>query len=61
MEDICRAKLEQHDDVRAALAASGQDVIVKDYPDPFWGIGLNGEGRNEMGKAWMRLREELKA
>lgn len=60
MEELCRAKLVQHDDVKNALLNSGDDVILKDYPDSFWGLGLDG-GRNEMGKIWMRLREELKS
>jgi ribA/ribD-fused uncharacterized protein len=60
MEDICRAKLEQHEDVREVLRDSGDAAIIKTYPDPFWGIGLNGEGKNELGKIWIRLREEFK-
>ena len=58
MEDLCKTKLTQHEDVKNALLASGDDLILKDYPDSFWGIGLDG-GRNEMGKIWMRLRDEL--
>jgi len=60
MEDICRAKVQQHEDVKEALIESGEDVIVKNYPDAIWGIGMDGSGRNEMGKIWMRLREELR-
>jgi len=60
MEDIFRAKLAQHEDVKEALKNSGDEVIVKNYPDPFWGIGKDGDGKNEMGKIWMKLREELK-
>ncbi len=59
MEDICRTKLEQHDDIKRALVESGEDPIVKDYPDAFWGIGPDGIGRNEMGKIWTKLRSEL--
>jgi ribA/ribD-fused uncharacterized protein len=60
MEEICRAKLAQHADVRQLLSEAKGKLIIKNYPDPFWGIGMNGEGRNEMGKLWMRLCEELK-
>lgn len=60
MEDICRAKLAQHADVKEVLLWSEGMAIIKTYPDPFWGIGLDGEGRNELGKLWMRLRDELK-
>lgn len=60
MEEICRAKLAQHDDVKQALIESREDVIVKDFPDPYWGINETA-GRNEMGKIWMKLRAELKS
>jgi ribA/ribD-fused uncharacterized protein len=59
MEEICRLKLTQHEDVKAGLLASGDDTIVKNYPDPYWGIGPNGVGKNEMGVIWMKLRSEL--
>jgi N-glycosidase YbiA len=59
MEDICRAKAAQHKDVREELLASKDDLIIKNYPDPVWGIGQDGVGTNELGKLWMRLREEL--
>ena len=29
--------------------------------DDFWGNGADGEGRNELGKALMRLRTKLQA
>jgi ribA/ribD-fused uncharacterized protein len=60
MEELCRLKLEQHRDVHAGLLASGDDVIVKNYPDPYWGIGKDGIGKNMMGIIWMKLRAELK-
>lgn len=60
MEELCRLKLNQHEDVREGLIASGNDVIVKNYPDPYWGIGKDGTGKNQMGFIWMKLRAELK-
>ncbi len=65
MEDLCRAKLEQHADVRQALLDSGNSPIIKHWTtgspaDSFWDDGTDGTGRNETGKIWMRLREELK-
>lgn len=60
MKEICRAKVEQHEDVKEALIESGTDVIIKNYPDEFWGIGMDGSGQNWMGKIWMQLREEIK-
>lgn len=61
MEDICRAKLVQHEDVREILLWSEGMAIIKTYPDPVWGIGLDGHGTNELGKLWIRLREDLKS
>ena len=64
MEALCRAKLQQHEDVREALLASGTARIVKHITtgpnaDGFWDDGADGSGRNESGKIWMRLRAEL--
>ena len=59
MEELCRLKLTQHEDVKLGLLASGDDTIVKNYPDPYWGIGMDGVGKNEMGVIWMKLRSEL--
>ena len=36
-------------------------MIVEDSPkDSFWGWGPNRDGENQLGKLWMKLREELK-
>lgn len=60
MEEICRAKLQQHEYVRTTLRRTGNREIVEDSPkDGFWGWGPNRKGRNELGKIWMRLRDEL--
>lgn len=60
MEIICRAKLEQHEEVREALLKSGSDIIAEDSKeDSFWGIGADGQGQNHLGKIWMKLRGEL--
>ena len=60
MEELFREKLAQHKDVREALMRSESEEIIKYQEDPFWGVKQNGEGRNEMGKLWMKLREELR-
>ena len=60
MEDICRSKLAQHTDVETALRVSADSVIIKDFPDSFWGIGMDGSGKNTMGLIWMKLRGELR-
>lgn len=61
MEGICRAKLEQHPYVRRKLEQTGDLEIVEDSPyDGFWGVGADGQGRNELGRIWMRLRQEMR-
>lgn len=61
MEDICRHKLNQNPYVMRKLLQTGKRKIVEDSPnDAFWGWGPNKDGRNELGKIWMKLRKELK-
>ena len=60
MEEIFRAKLLQHKDVKQKLIRSGNTRIIKKHPlDYFWGTGADNSGRNEMGRLWMKLRAEL--
>jgi N-glycosidase YbiA len=60
MEKIFRAKLEQHSDVREVLRLTGKRVLLKIYDtDYYWGTGADGSGENQMGKIWMKLREEF--
>lgn len=57
MEEILRAKLAQHGDVRETLQKSGKRKIHENSPiDDFWGTGSNGDGKNMMGVLWMKLR-----
>jgi ribA/ribD-fused uncharacterized protein len=63
MEDIVRHKLEQNPYVLHKLLQAGDKEIeiVEDSPkDSFWGWGPDRKGRNELGKIWMRLRDEIK-
>ena len=61
MEMLMRAKLKQHDDIKALLIESGDRGLLKVYPtDYFWATGADGSGENIMGKIWMKLRDELK-
>jgi len=61
MEDIVRHKLEQHPYIMHKLIQTGKRTIVEDSPkDDCWGWGKNRNGKNELGKVWMKLREELK-
>jgi ribA/ribD-fused uncharacterized protein len=61
MEKLCRAKLAQHEDVKAVLLATEDRELLKVYDtDYYWGTGQDGSGENMMGKLWMKLRAELK-
>lgn len=61
MESLCRAKLAQHTDIREVLLATGDRELLKVYDtDYWWGTGADGSGENNMGKLWMKLRDELK-
>ena len=61
MERLCRAKLDQHNDVKEVLLATGDRELLKVYDsDYWWGTGADGSGENKMGKLWVKLRDELK-
>lgn len=58
MREICRAKLEQHPYVQRKLMQTLDLPLVEDSPkDDYWGWGLDKNGRNELGKVWMELRD----
>lgn len=60
MLDICRHKLQQNSYVEKKLRLTENEYLVEDSPvDSFWGWGEDHNGRNELGKVWMKLREEL--
>ncbi len=62
MYEICKLKLFQNPYVQHKLELSGDLNIVEDSPkDNFWGWGANRDGRNELGKIWMRLRDEVRS
>ncbi|MBS4036393.1 MAG: NADAR family protein [Ignavibacterium sp.] len=59
MEEIFRAKAEQHEDVRERLKKTGKKQIIENSPvDSFWGIGPKEDGQNIVGKIWMKIRDE---
>jgi len=60
MEEIIRHKLQQNPYVMHKLIQTGDRQIVEDSPkDDYWGWGPNKDGRNELGKIWMKLRKEI--
>lgn len=61
MKDALRYKAQQHDGIRHDLLATGEEVLAEDTPyDYIWGLGVDGTGKNLLGKAWMEIREELR-
>ena len=51
MEEICRAKLEQHVFIQKRLRQTGGREIIEDSPaDSFWGWGRDRKGLNKLGK-----------
>lgn len=62
MLEICRHKLQQNPYVLKKLLQTNNEHLVEDSPvDSFWGWGADKQGRNELGKVWMKLREELRS
>ena len=62
MEKILRCKIEQNPYVLKKLLETKDYTIVEDSPkDNYWGWGINRDGENNLGKIWMKLREEYKS
>lgn len=60
MEEVLRAKVAQHDEVREILLKSGEKNIIENSPvDSFWGVGLDGKGGNMLGKLWVKVKSEI--
>ncbi|MCP5405315.1 MAG: NADAR family protein [Pseudomonadaceae bacterium] len=60
MEELFRAKLDQHPHIADVLKLTGERVLLKEIStDPYWGTGADGKGLNKMGDLWMKLRKEL--
>lgn len=50
----------QHEDVRSALLATSDGVIVELNPnDDFWGGGADSKSENHTGRISMKTRKEL--
>lgn len=60
MEELLRAKIEQNPYVKKKLLETKNYQIVEDSPkDNYWGWGKDRNGENNLGKIWMKLREEI--
>ncbi|KAJ7157170.1 DUF1768-domain-containing protein [Mycena filopes] len=61
MDVVLWHKFTQHEDLKRELLGTGDAELVENSViDPFWGIGKNHQGRNELGKALERLRTQLR-
>jgi len=61
MEETIYHKFTQHADLLKELLDTGNAELVEDSDkDAFWGVGADGKGRNELGKALERLRAQLR-
>ncbi|KAK2460254.1 hypothetical protein APHAL10511_007643 [Amanita phalloides] len=60
MDEVLWHKFTQHDNLKRELLATGDaELIEASDQDSFWGWGADRKGRNELGKALMRLRMKL--
>ncbi|KAJ7145070.1 hypothetical protein C8R43DRAFT_1130147 [Mycena crocata] len=54
-------KFTQNESLKRELLATDDAELVEDSDkDPFWGVGADRRGRNELGKALERLRTKLR-
>ncbi|KAF9260058.1 DUF1768-domain-containing protein [Marasmius fiardii PR-910] len=61
MDITLQLKFTQHPDLKQELLSTGNSELIEDSDkDAFWGIGHDGGGRNELGKALERLRSQLR-
>ncbi|KAF8890344.1 DUF1768-domain-containing protein [Mucidula mucida] len=61
MEETVFLKFTQHEDLKDELLRTGNAELIEDSPvDSFWGVGSDGKGRNELGKALMRIRDRIR-
>lgn len=55
-------KFETHQDIRALLLSTGDELIVEDAPnDYYWGCGRDRTGKNRLGQILMEVRELLRS
>lgn len=61
MLEAVRTKFTQHDDLKAALLATGDATLVEHTAnDDYWGDGGDGRGKNMLGRILMQVRDELR-
>ena len=64
MYEICKAKMQQNHLESLLLETGDAELVeVNIWHDNYWGICTCGkckDGRNQLGKTWMQIRNELK-
>jgi ribA/ribD-fused uncharacterized protein len=55
-----RAKFQQNRGLLDLLKSTGARPLIEASPDPFWGEGRTGKGKNRYGKLLEQVREELR-
>ena len=64
MEEIVRAKFDQHPELAERLLATGDKQLIEGntWGDTCWGVDTRtGQGENHLGKILMKIREELRS
>lgn len=61
MKQVFRLKLEQNPKVKDALLNTEGYLIIEKCldEDTDWGLDRNNQGENNLGKIWMKIREEI--
>ena len=62
MEKVLRLKTEQNEIVQNVLLSTNNYLIAECCidEDTDWGLDNNNNGKNNLGKIWMKIREEIK-
>jgi ribA/ribD-fused uncharacterized protein len=60
LTEVLIAKFRQHPDLMHMLVSTQNDYLIyHDENDDFWGDGIDGLGRNELGQALIRVRDQF--
>lgn len=62
MEKVLRLKVEQNPNVKEVLINTKDYIIAENCidEDTDWGLDNNNQGNNNLGKIWMKIREDIK-
>ena len=62
MEKVFRLKVEQNPIVKEVLLNTKDYIIAENCidEDSDWGLDKNNQGSNNLGKIWMKIRDEIK-